>query len=223
MRYLLISLSFLVLFVGCSSRPRPIPPTPTMMDPTLSKDIREVESDSIVFLGNSLTHMGWWRKLFPNVKTANQGIGGNTTWMVLARLDPILAKKPKKIFLLIGANDINFGLNDQQITVIYINIVKKIRTESPDTILYCVSILPFGAKIREYFPQVPSDYKSRIRALNKAIAIICLQQDARYLYVHDGLSDGGDNLKPEYTKDQLHLEPAGYERLIQYYDQHVRN
>jgi len=66
------------------------------------------EHDAIVFLGDSITH-GWSDvgSLFPGVKVANRGIGGDTTRGVLYRLqDDVIALRPRAVVLLIGTNDL---------------------------------------------------------------------------------------------------------------------
>ena len=60
----------------------------------------------IVFLGNSITEMGDWKKLTGDSTVINRGIGGDITFGILQRLDEVLNRKPSKIFLLIGINDI---------------------------------------------------------------------------------------------------------------------
>ncbi len=55
-----------------------------------------IQSDDIVFIGNSLTEMFNVTELFGNVK--NRGIGGDKSRGLLFRLASIVEGKPKKIF-----------------------------------------------------------------------------------------------------------------------------
>lgn len=56
--------------------------------------------------GNSITQQGSWDDRFPNLPTANCGIGSNATTDLLARLDDAIGD-PLAISLLIGTNDLH--------------------------------------------------------------------------------------------------------------------
>jgi lysophospholipase L1-like esterase len=58
------------------------------------------------FLGDSITNGGRWNQLFPDVRTANFGVDGDCSRHVLARLQPVIALKPARVFLMIGTNDL---------------------------------------------------------------------------------------------------------------------
>ena len=66
-----------------------------------------------VFLGDSLTAGGEWAEMFGDPTLMNRGIPGETTRGVLARLDPITAGAPAKVFLMIGTNDLFRGAEIQ--------------------------------------------------------------------------------------------------------------
>ena len=63
-------------------------------------------NQSIIFLGDSLTEWFELGKYFPGLAIINEGIAGDTTYGVLQRLEAIIKKPAKKIFLMIGINDI---------------------------------------------------------------------------------------------------------------------
>jgi lysophospholipase L1-like esterase len=66
------------------------------------------DQGAVVFLGDSITQ-GWGDvgSSFPGVKTANRGIGGDTTRGVLIRLKgDVIDLNPKGVVILIGTNDI---------------------------------------------------------------------------------------------------------------------
>ena len=60
----------------------------------------------------------------PNV--INRGISGDNSYGVFHRLDAVLALKPKKIFLLIGVNDIKRGTPLDIIANNYERIIQKV-------------------------------------------------------------------------------------------------
>ena len=60
----------------------------------------------IIFVGNSITDGGEWSELFNDLKIKNRGISGDVTAGVIHRLDEIARRKPAKVFLQIGTNDL---------------------------------------------------------------------------------------------------------------------
>src|SRR5271168_325844 len=60
----------------------------------------------IIFLGNSITEMGDWKKVLNDSTVINRGIGGDITYGVLKRLKDITDRSPSEVFILLGINDI---------------------------------------------------------------------------------------------------------------------
>jgi lysophospholipase L1-like esterase len=162
----------------------------------------------ILFLGNSITERGEWAELLPGRKIANRGIGGDNTFGVLARLDGVIKQKPKKIFLLIGINDIGRGLPTEVILNNYRRIVAELRAGLPGSKLIIESVLPMNEG------KLPYDYlkgkAEKVKALNEGIVLIAKEFKLPYLNLHELFADGKGELKAAYTKDGIHLEPAAY-------------
>ena len=218
----LLSLILTIIGIGCSQREKPEIPQTYMPDPTLKQDIRTLGPNSVVFLGDSLTHIGWWRKWYPDVETSNQGWGGDKTFNVLARLTEVIEAKPKKIFLLIGGNDICGGTPHPLMTELHRKIVSRIVKETPSTKLYVQAVMPFGRKIRYYFgDHCPETYQQDILAVNRALKVVCLMYGVKYLDTYGLMADESGHFKPEYTIDQLHLSELGYEVWVAFLRPHV--
>jgi len=60
----------------------------------------------IVMLGDSLTEWGNWHELVPEHRVINRGIAGDTSSGVLDRLQEVIERRPKVVFVMIGTNDI---------------------------------------------------------------------------------------------------------------------
>ena len=101
-----------------------------------------IDSDDIVFLGNSITNGCEWHELFNNPNIKNRGISSDVSMGVYDRLDPIIKGKPAKIFLMIGINDIAHHLSTDSIVKNITQIIRKIKKETPSTQLYIQSLLP---------------------------------------------------------------------------------
>ena len=109
-----------------------------------------VPTGKIIMLGNSITAEGEWAELFQNTDIINRGVIGDGTGDILERLDPIVASHPRKIFLLVGVNDLMF-LPLSKIEDFYEKIVARIVSETPTTQLYLESILPIHNDLRRLF------------------------------------------------------------------------
>src|SRR5215469_9607925 len=59
----------------------------------------------IIFLGDSITEMGDWRKALNDSTVINRGVGGDITSGVVGRLKDITDRHPSKVFILLGIND----------------------------------------------------------------------------------------------------------------------
>lgn len=162
----------------------------------------------ILFLGNSITERGEWAELLPGRKIANRGIGGDNTFGVLARLDGVIKQQPRQIFLLVGINDIGRGLPTEVILNNYRRIVAKLTTGLPRTKLIIQSVLPMNES------KLPYDYlkgkAAKVKALNEGIVLIAKEFKLTYLNLHELFADEKGELKADYTKDGIHLEPAAY-------------
>lgn len=168
--------------------------------PTSSKDI--------IFLGDSITDGAEWSELFGNKNVKNRGISGDTTWGVYDRLDVILNIPPKKIFLLIGINDIGRGKDDEYVIAGIERIIKKIRKEAPRTKLYVQSILPVNSCYGKFSGH--TSQWERIPGLNLRIREIAKQEGANFIDLFSHFSDAEGKMNKNYSNDGLHLLGEGY-------------
>ena len=72
-----------------------------------------VSKESTVMLGDSMILYNEWAEEFPVDPVLNRGIGGDTTFGLLKRLDTITSSQPKRIVLMIGINDIAIGFTEK--------------------------------------------------------------------------------------------------------------
>lgn len=162
----------------------------------------------IVMLGNSITDGGEFNELFPGLPIKNRGISGDVVSGIIERLNSAVSPSPSKIFLLIGINDISHGHSATQIASEYEELVKKIKSLSPQTELYLQSVMPIDNSFGRY--KNLAGREDVIPALNGHISIIARKYGAEFIDLWPALSDSKGNLKKEYTNDGLHLMGAGY-------------
>ncbi|GIM49965.1 GDSL-type esterase/lipase family protein [Capnocytophaga stomatis] len=167
-----------------------------------------VTSKDIVFLGNSITNGCEWAELFGKKNIKNRGISGDISQGVYERLDNIVNGKPKKIFLLIGVNDIARKIPVETTSQNIEKIVMKIQQVSPKTKIYLQSVLPVNSDFKMFEAHQQPE---KINELNAEIRQICQKYKVTYvdLYSHF-IVPNTDKLKPELTNDGLHLMVEGY-------------
>ena len=161
----------------------------------------------IVFLGNSITEGGDWKKLTGDTTVINRGIGGDITFGLLKRLDEVLTLKPSKIFLLIGINDIGKDIPPAVIAENIKKIIRRIQTESPATKIILQNLLPVNPTI-ERFPQ-HYDKQQKIVETNKLLFPVAKETNVLLVDLNKLFRDKKGNLQGKYTNDGLHLNPGG--------------
>ena len=158
----------------------------------------------IIMLGNSITAECEWAELLENSNILNRGVIGDGTTDIFNRLDDVIAMKPKKIFLLIGVNDLLY-LPISTITKNYEKIVNRLLLELPNTKLYLESVLPIHNRFRRNGME-----NEDIDILNKNIEQIAQKQSLTYINLNEKFKNTQGVLNPEYSIDGIHLNGKGY-------------
>ena len=172
-------------------------------------DVLPLHSSDIVFLGNSITDGCEWAELFQNRHVKNRGISGDRSGWLLDRLHSILAAHPKKLFLMIGTNDLAAGVSPDEIVRNVARLIDRFQTESKWTKIYVQSILPVNGKD---FTKFRNHYEHAhlIVPTNKKLEALCDEKGVTYLNVWGALADHEGKLDKRYTNDGLHLTGQGY-------------
>jgi lysophospholipase L1-like esterase len=173
--------------------------------------------NEVVFLGNSITEAGKWNDLLPGGNCINRGISGDVTFGIIARMDKTLAFKPKKVFLLIGVNDLKRGIPQEVIVHNYRTIIEQIKLKSPKTKLYIQSVLPVNESLRiEAFSKVNN---IDIVSLNQKLCELALEYGLSYVNLWEVLADNNGQLHASFTSDGVHLKPVAYISWAEYLKQ----
>lgn len=167
-----------------------------------------ITENDIVFLGNSITDGGNFEELFKREDVKNRGIRSDAIPGVMKRLHQVTNGHPKKIFLLIGINDISHGLSVDKLAERYENLVNEIRKQSPETELYLQSIMPINNDFGVY--KGLKGKENTVKQLNERIRGIAEKNGLKYVDLWPLLSDSKGKLNKRYTNDGLHLTGPGY-------------
>ena len=160
-----------------------------------------VDTNSIVFLGDSQVQYFSLDEFFKDPNIKNRGIGGDKTSQVINRLTQVTAGAPKKIFLELGVNDFINGISVDSCFTNMRAILTTIRQQSPSTKIYLQSVLPS-------YPVM-----GKIKDLNALCEAYCSTNNIVYIDLFDSFYNESVGLKTEYNcGDGLHLNGRGYQK-----------
>lgn len=166
-----------------------------------------------IFMGNSITAGTDWAKLLNLPQAKNRGISGDITFGVLERLQEVIDRKPAKVFILIGINDISRNIPDSIILRNYKMMIQKIRKESKKTQIYFCTLLPVNSSFEKFKNHYGKD--NHILWLNDEIRKF-EAKNVTIIDLYPVFADDNKRLKAELTKDGLHLIPEGYKVWAEY-------
>lgn len=169
------------------------------------------DGQSIVFIGNSITDMHCWPEAFKTsdghyLPIVNRGNSGTYSTEQSNNLESYINGKPKKVFMMIGTNDIatSGGLNfsGEQVLQYVKSIVERIHKRSPETKIYLYSILnnKTGNRVEATWLHTNEIVKNYVNETNA--------DWLTYIDLYDkltGVAQGG-----VWSYDNLHLTAAAY-------------
>lgn len=165
-----------------------------------------VRPGAVVFLGDSHIEQGEWAEWYPDSAVVlNRGIVGDYATGVQARLDEVLRHWPRKIFLLVGFNDLLYDKTPEEITATICQITETIHQKSPQTSICWISLPPVNEQVRA----CPVS-NSRINALNTLLRQQAYHYTVPWIDIHTPLCDANARLRADCTADGVHLNGKGY-------------
>lgn len=166
------------------------------------------DKNEIILLGDSITNCANWEEIFPGKKVKNRGISGDITLGVLDRMDEIVRSKPKKVFILIGINDIAQKISPEKILENYQNIILKLKNDSPRTRVYIQSILPTNDEFDTF--KNHQGKMQMIKEINIELEKLAKENNVEFINLFPYFLDQNGKLSKSYTNDGLHLLGPGY-------------
>jgi lysophospholipase L1-like esterase len=168
-----------------------------------------IRKNRIVFLGNSITEFADWRKLLNDSTVINRGIAADNTFGVLDRLEDVIVRKPVKVFLEIGINDIGQNIPLAIIRDNVIKIVNRFHQYSPSTNVYVTSILPINENAKKEYPELY--HNDLIVQVNQMIEKESTTNKFTFINVNTALRSPNGTLSLEFANsDGVHLNEKGY-------------
>ena len=176
-------------------------------------EVLPIYPDDIVFFGNSITNGAELQELFgmPNIK--NRGIIGDNISGLLERVHQITKGHPKKVFILIGGNDVSQNQTVAKMASNYRKLLRTIQEQSPETKIYIQSVMPINNDFKRYKTMYGKE--PIIKQLNQELEKIAKEFNVTYINVRPPLEDANGKLKKEYTPDGLHLTGPAYMEWVE--------
>lgn len=191
--------------------------------------------DKLIFIGDSTTY---------GLKAYSMLSGGKDTWQVwtptsgtlalfnqswatilypktgeeIPITDAVALEQPEYIVLTIGANGVAM-MDEEQFKADYTDLVNRILSVSPDTIVICNSIYPVEAS---YEAKGNGINNAKIDAANVWVKEVAEATGTYYLNTASVLKGADGCLVPEYGNgDGIHLCTTGFERVLNYIRTHA--
>jgi len=163
-----------------------------------------MDTNKVVFLGNSITEGFDLEKFFSESKPVNRGISGDYIDGLIERFDDsVLKLKPSKLFVMIGINDIGAGDSDSLVQANYQKLLRLMLQSLPNTRIYLQSILPTTA----IWGNCPPD---KIQRTNKFIQDFSTNFGFIWIDIFSKFATKDGYLRNDFTIDGLHLSSKGY-------------
>jgi lysophospholipase L1-like esterase len=160
-----------------------------------------VDSNDIVFFGNSLVAECDWAEFLHNPKVKNRGISGDYLQSALLRLPGVAKFHPVKIFIELGTNDASVNLPLAEFEKRYQLLIDTIKTISRKTEIFIFELLPKDDNLKSL----------RIKDYNRVVWKISKEKAVTFIPVFESFANDSGNLKEEFTYDGVHLTAKGYE------------
>ena len=160
-------------------------------------------SNRVVMLGDSITKRVNWNRMLGRSDLWNQGVDGDTTTDILARLPSILHVRPRLCFLMAGINDISRGAALETVKSNLAHILGALASRGiPTIVLSTLFVSDTAVEARKINRQVAG--------LNRWLRRTVKAGGHWFINLNETLCDGG-GLKEIYTVDGIHLSTAGYQ------------
>ena len=165
-----------------------------------------VNSEQTVFIGNSITNMNEWWEAFGDHNVVNRGVSGAITDEALENIEAIAAGKPKRVFIMMGTNDLGTAgiCTTEHVLQNVTFMVERLQKVSPDTELYIQSLLPSG-----HLGSGGTRTPERLQATNEALKAFCEAKGITYIDLWNDLTDVATNSNG-MSYDKLHLTAKAY-------------
>ena len=164
-------------------------------------EIDEEFFNNTLFIGDSITEgISAYGLLDKSNILAAKGL---TISKAEKEMDTIIKRKPGKIYILLGSNDLLYGMDSEKFSSEYLGFIQKIRDKLPDTKVYIQSIFPVSKDVENKKPLLTN---SRIDEFNLVLERKAKEQGIGYIDIAVLLKDEGGTINKDFTSDGIHVK-----------------
>lgn len=185
---------------------------------------RLAKKGQVVFTGSSLMEQFPLNEMLQGealpYRVYNRGMSGFVAPQLLQVLDVCVVElAPAHVFLNIGTNDMSRPDYCQEaLLACYRRILEEILSHVPGVKLHLLAYYPVNPDLegQEGWAAEALRYRTNqvLREANRGVEALAREMGAEYLDLNAPLLDGQGRLRAQYTKEGIHLYPAGYQAVL---------
>ena len=185
---------------------------------------RLAKKGQVVFTGSSLMEQFPLNEMLQGealpYRVYNRGMSGFVAPQLLQVLDVCVYElAPAHVFLNIGTNDMSRpDYRQEALLACYRRILEEILSHVPGVKLHLLAYYPVNPDLegQEGWAAEALRYRTNqvLREANQGVEALAREMGAEYLDLNAPLLDGQGRLRSQYTKEGIHLYPAGYQAVL---------
>lgn len=185
---------------------------------------RLAKKGQVVFTGSSLMEQFPLNEMLQGealpYRVYNRGMSGFVAPQLLQVLDVCVVElAPAHVFLNIGTNDMSRpDYRQEALLACYRRILEEILSHVPGVKLHLLGYYPVNPDLegQEGWAAEALRYRTNqvLREANRGVEALAREMGAEYLDLNAPLLDGQGRLRAQYTKEGIHLYPAGYQAVL---------
>lgn len=185
---------------------------------------RLAKKGQAVFTGSSLMEQFPLNEMLQGealpYRVYNRGMSGFVAPQLLQVLDVCVYElAPAHVFLNIGTNDMSRpDYRQEALLACYRRILEEILSHVPGVKLHLLAYYPVNPDLEGQEGWAAEALRHRtnqvLREANRGVEALAREMGAEYLDLNAPLLDGQGRLKAQYTKEGIHLYPAGYQAVL---------
>ena len=185
---------------------------------------RLAKKGQVVFTGSSLMEQFPLNEMLQGealpYRVYNRGMSGFVAPQLLQVLDVCVYElAPAHVFLNIGTNDMSRpDYSQEALLACYRRILEEILSHVPGVKLHLLAYYPVNPDLEGQEGWAAEALRHRtnqvLREANRGVEALAREMGAEYLDLNAPLLDGQGRLRAQYTKEGIHLYPAGYQAVL---------